>query len=40
MNIYVLSDDKVERDFQLVQNSTIDMPQIASVTKTQIRSVL
>jgi predicted acylesterase/phospholipase RssA len=42
MNIYILVNDKVERDFQLVQNSTIDIAAraSASVTKTQIRSVL
>ena len=42
MNIYVLVNDKVERDFQLVRNSTIDIAAraSASVTKTQIRSVL
>ena len=42
MNIYILVNDKVERDFQLVQNSTIDIAARAStsVTKTQIRSVL
>ena len=42
MNIYVLVNDKVERDFQLVPNSTIDIAAraSASVTKTQIRSVL
>jgi predicted acylesterase/phospholipase RssA len=42
MNIYVLINDKVERDFQLVPNSTIDIAArtSASVTKTQIRSVL
>jgi predicted acylesterase/phospholipase RssA len=42
MNIYVLINDKVERDFQLVRNSTIDIAAraSASVTKTQIRSVL
>jgi hypothetical protein len=42
MNIYVLINDKVERDFQLVGNSTIDIAAraSASVTKTQIRSVL
>jgi hypothetical protein len=42
MNIYILINDKVERDFQLVQNSTIDIAAraSASVTKTQIRSVL
>src|SRR6202165_4736568 len=42
MNIYVLINDKVERDFQLVPNSTIDIDArpSASVTKTQIRSVL
>jgi predicted acylesterase/phospholipase RssA len=42
MNIYVLVNDKVERDFQLVPNSTIGIAAraSASVTKTQIRSVL
>jgi predicted acylesterase/phospholipase RssA len=42
MNIYVLVNDKVERDFQLVPDSTIDIAAraSASVTKTQIRSVL
>src|SRR3981189_2374336 len=42
MNIYVLVNDKVERDFQLVPNSTIDIAArtSAAVTKTQIRSVL
>src|SRR6202171_4095978 len=42
MNIYVLINDKIERDFQLVRNSTIDIAAraSASVTKTQIRSVL
>jgi predicted patatin/cPLA2 family phospholipase len=42
MNIYVLVNDKVERDFQLVPNSTIDIAArtSASVTKTQVRSVL
>jgi predicted patatin/cPLA2 family phospholipase len=42
MDIYVLVNDKVERDFQLVPNSTIDIAArtSASVTKTQIRSVL
>jgi predicted acylesterase/phospholipase RssA len=42
MNIYVLVNDKVERDFLLVPNSTIDIAAraSASVTKTQIRSVL
>jgi predicted acylesterase/phospholipase RssA len=42
MNIYVLINDKVERDFQLVPNSTIDIAAraSASVMKTQIRSVL
>jgi predicted acylesterase/phospholipase RssA len=42
MNIYVLVNDKVERDFQLVPNSTIDIAAraSASVIKTQIRSVL
>ena len=42
MNIYILVNDKVERDFRLVSNSTIDIAAraSASVTKTQIRSVL
>jgi predicted acylesterase/phospholipase RssA len=42
MNIYILVNDKVERDFQLVPNSTIGIAAraSASVTKTQIRSVL
>jgi predicted acylesterase/phospholipase RssA len=42
MNIYVLVNDKVERDFQLVPNNTIGIAAraSASVTKTQIRSVL
>jgi len=42
MNIYVLINDKVERDFQLVPNATVDIAAraSASVTKTQIRSVL
>src|SRR5712672_2230404 len=42
MNIYVLVNDKVERDFQLVPNSAIGIAAraSASVTKTQIRSVL
>jgi predicted acylesterase/phospholipase RssA len=42
MNIYVLVNDRVERDFQLVPNSTIDIAAraSASATKTQIRSVL
>jgi predicted acylesterase/phospholipase RssA len=42
MNIYVLVNDKVERDFQLVPNSTIGIAARASgsVIKTQIRSVL
>src|SRR6266850_5110220 len=42
MNLYVVVNDKVERDFQLVPNSTIDIAArtSASVTKTQIRSVL
>jgi predicted acylesterase/phospholipase RssA len=42
MNIYVLVNDKVERDFRLVPNRTIDIAArtSASVTKTQIRSVL
>ena len=42
MNIYILVNNTVERDFQLVPNSTIDIAAraSASVTKTQIRSVL
>jgi predicted acylesterase/phospholipase RssA len=42
MNIYVLVNDKVERDFQLVPNSAIGIAARASgsVIKTQIRSVL
>jgi predicted acylesterase/phospholipase RssA len=42
MNIYVLINDKVERDFQLVPDSTIDIAAraSASVEKTQTRSVL
>jgi Patatin-like phospholipase len=42
MNIYILVNDKVERDFRLVPSSTIDIAAraSASVTKTQIRSVL
>jgi predicted acylesterase/phospholipase RssA len=42
LNIYILVNNKVERDFQLVPNSTIDIAAraSASVTKTQIRSIL
>src|SRR3982074_3481225 len=42
MNIYVLINDKVERDFRLVRNSTLDLAAraSASVTKMQIRSVV
>src|SRR5712664_2754880 len=42
INIYILINNKVERDFQLVPNSTIDIAArtSAAVTKTQIRSVL
>jgi predicted acylesterase/phospholipase RssA len=42
MNIYVLVNDKVERDFKLVPNSTIDIAArtSSSITKTQMRSVL
>jgi hypothetical protein len=42
MNIYILVNNKVERDFQLAPNSTIDIAAraSASVTKTQTRSVL
>ena len=42
MNIYILINNKVERDFQLVPNSTIDIAAraSASVTKAQTRSIL
>jgi predicted acylesterase/phospholipase RssA len=42
MNIYILVNNTVERDFQLVSNSTIDIAAraSASVTKTQTRSIL
>ncbi len=42
INIYILINNKVERDFQLVPNSTIDIAAraSASVTKTQTRSIL
>ncbi len=42
MNIFILINNKVERDFQLVPNNTIDIAAraSASVTKTQTRSVL
>jgi predicted acylesterase/phospholipase RssA len=42
VNIYVLVNNTVERDFQLVPNNTIDIATraAASVTKTQIRSIL
>src|ERR1700737_3711166 len=42
MNIYVLVNDKVERDFKLVPNSTIDIAAraSASVTKTQMGPIL
>jgi predicted acylesterase/phospholipase RssA len=42
MNIYVLINNRVERDFQLVPDSTIDIAAraSASVEKTQTRSVL
>ena len=42
MNIYILVNDKVERDFELVPNSTIGIAEraSASILKTQIRSVL
>jgi hypothetical protein len=42
MNIFILINNKVERDFQLVPNNTIDIAARASgsVTKTQTRSVL
>src|SRR5260221_5151254 len=42
MNIFILINNKVERDFQLVPNNTIDIAAraSASVMKTQIRSVL
>jgi len=42
MNIFILINNKVERDFQLVPNNTIDIAAraSASVTKTKTRSVL
>jgi predicted acylesterase/phospholipase RssA len=42
MNIYILVNNKVERDFELVPNSTINIAAraSASVTKTQTRSIL
>src|ERR1700733_2022983 len=42
INIYILINNKVERDFKLVPNSTIDIAAraSASVTKTQTRSIL
>ncbi len=42
INIFILINNKVERDFQLVPNNTIDIAAraSASVTKTQTRSVL
>jgi predicted acylesterase/phospholipase RssA len=42
IDIYILINNKVERDFQLVPNSTIDIAAraSASVTKTQTRSIL
>src|SRR6266496_948748 len=42
MHIFILINNKVERDFQLVPNNTIDIAAraSASVTKTQTRSVL
>jgi predicted patatin/cPLA2 family phospholipase len=42
LSIYILINDKVESEFQLVPNSTIDIAARASATvmKTQIRSVL
>ena len=42
LNIYILVNNKVEREFQLVPNRTIDIAAraSASVTKTQIRSIL
>lgn len=42
MNIYVLMNNRIERDFQLVPDSTIDIAAraSASVEKTQTRSVL
>jgi predicted acylesterase/phospholipase RssA len=41
ITIYILINNKVERDFQLVPNSTIDIAAraSASVTKTQTRSI-
>jgi predicted patatin/cPLA2 family phospholipase len=42
LNIYILINDKVESEFQLVPNGTIDIAARASATvmKTQIRAVL
>jgi predicted acylesterase/phospholipase RssA len=42
MNIYILINNRVERDFQLVPNSTIDIAARASAsgTKAQTRSIL
>jgi hypothetical protein len=42
MKIYILINDKVERDFQIVPNNAIDIASraLTSVIKTQIRSVL
>jgi hypothetical protein len=42
MNIYILINNRVERDFQVVPNSTIDIAARASVsvTKAQTRSIL
>jgi hypothetical protein len=42
LNIYIVINDKVESEFQLVANSTIDIAARASATvmKTQIRAVL
>jgi predicted acylesterase/phospholipase RssA len=41
-NIYIVINNKVERDFQVVPNSTVDIAARASssATKTQTRSVL
>jgi predicted acylesterase/phospholipase RssA len=42
LTLYILVNDKVERDFELVPNSTLDIAtrSSASIMKTQIRSVL
>lgn len=42
LNIYLLLNNKLERDFELVPNSTIDVASraISSVTKSQTRSIV